>query len=82
MGDYILSNVVFNFVCKDVVEIYKYLVKPHNAWFVTVIGIFFNLRLAFFPLRLDGHNSGVGILPYSSLVTADYFKHDSFLMRV
>ena len=37
-------------VNNDQVEVYKYLIKPPNPWFVAVIGIFSNLRLVFFPL--------------------------------
>ena len=37
-------------VNNDQVEVYKYLIKPPNPWFVAVTGIFSNLRLVFFPL--------------------------------
>ena len=37
-------------VNNDQVEVYKYLIKPPNPWFVAVISIFSNLRLVFFPL--------------------------------
>ena len=37
-------------VNNDQVEVYKYLIKPPNPWFVAVIGIFSNMRLVFFPL--------------------------------
>ena len=46
-------------VNNDQVEVYKYLVKCPNPCVVAVIGIFSNLRLVLFPLRLDIHISGV-----------------------